>query len=71
MSEGTGPSRGGKKSQKTFRGRGAHPLVQHNFWATATPADRKRHRLARSARARAESACAAVKAYQENESAGG
>ncbi len=50
-------SRGGKRTQELLRSRGEHPLAARNFWAVATAAQRRRHRVALSA-------CRAVRAYQ-------
>ncbi len=57
-------SRGGKRTQELLRSRGEHPLAARNFWAVATAAQRRRHRVALSARRLASSACRAVRAYQ-------
>ena len=62
-----GQSRGGSSTQKILRERGEHPLSRYNFWAHATPAQKQQHRLARSARAKAERACVAILKYQKSE----
>ncbi len=55
---------GGLETQKVLRERGEHPLARYNFWAHATRAQRVHHSQARSARARAERACLAIRKSQ-------
>lgn len=56
--------RGGHAVQEVLLSRGEHPLRSHNFWRNATKEQRRQHKAARSARARAERAVVAVRAHQ-------